>query len=44
MQERSPNQGSVGTSTEQLLRRWAALDRGWKAAVFGVLIVAGHAL
>ncbi|MFC7027136.1 hypothetical protein ACFQJ5_05310 [Halomicroarcula sp. GCM10025324] len=44
MTDRSNTWPRGGVSTEQLLERWAALDRGWKAAAFGVLIVAGHAL
>lgn len=27
-----------------MLHRWQALDRGWKAAIFGVIIVFHHLL
>ncbi|WP_275689372.1 hypothetical protein [Salinigranum salinum] len=33
-----------GAPTEQLRRQWTTLDRGWKAAVLGVLIVVVHLL
>jgi hypothetical protein len=44
MKERSPTWPRDGVPTEQLHRQWTTLDRGWKAAVLGVLIVAVHLL
>jgi hypothetical protein len=34
----------VGRLGATLRRRWTGLDRGWRAALLGVAIVAGHQL
>lgn len=42
MFDRSSLLPAVQSNRDSVMQQWDALDRGWKAALFGILIVLPH--